>query len=240
MRDIGKNIKILRTEQNLTQDQLAQLLFVTRQTVSNYENGKSRPDIDMLMKIAEVLGTDINTILYGPAPKPLDKTALIRLAVSGGIALALGIALLVCSDWAQEAARRYYRLSLSVLYGALLQPVFYLFLGYSVAQGFMVILRGKSPQFSAAPYLRRILLVLIVLYLIWAVPFVISSLYEDFQHFRASTAGLEYHSSSLDLPIPIIIRQIANRILHWVVTCPPLPVLFGTGLWLCGFPKSNK
>ena len=240
MRDIGKNIKSLRIQKNLTQDQLAEQLFVTRQTVSNYENGKSRPDIDMLMKIAQVLETDINTILYGPAPKPANKPALIRLAVSGSVMLALGILLVVCSDWAQEAARRYYRLSLSVLYGVLLKPVFYLFLGYSVAQGFAVILQGKPPRFSAAPYLRRVLLVLIVLYLIWNAPFVINSLYEDFQHYQASIAGLEYHSSSLDLPIPIIIRQIANRITYLVVTCPPLPVLFGAGLWMCGFPKSNK
>ena len=41
MRDIGKNIKHLRIAQEMTQDQLAERLFVTRQTVSNYENGKS-------------------------------------------------------------------------------------------------------------------------------------------------------------------------------------------------------
>ena len=41
MRDIGKNIRDLRIVQNLTQDQLAEKLFVTRQTVSNYENGVS-------------------------------------------------------------------------------------------------------------------------------------------------------------------------------------------------------
>jgi len=37
MRDIGKNIKLLREERNMTQDELAERLFVTRQTVSNYE-----------------------------------------------------------------------------------------------------------------------------------------------------------------------------------------------------------
>lgn len=41
MRDIGKNIKYLREEKHLTQDQLAERLFVTRQTVSNYETGDS-------------------------------------------------------------------------------------------------------------------------------------------------------------------------------------------------------
>ena len=41
MRDIGKNIRDLRKRQNMTQDELAARLFVTRQTVSNYENGVS-------------------------------------------------------------------------------------------------------------------------------------------------------------------------------------------------------
>ena len=40
MRDIGKNIRDLRIRSNMTQDELAQKLFVTRQTVSNYETGK--------------------------------------------------------------------------------------------------------------------------------------------------------------------------------------------------------
>ena len=42
MRDIGKNLKQLREQKGLKQEQLAELLFVTRQTVSNYENGVSQ------------------------------------------------------------------------------------------------------------------------------------------------------------------------------------------------------
>ena len=62
MRDIGKNIKAFREWKCLTQDQLAEKLFVTRQTVSNYETGRSRPDIEMLTKIADVLDVDANTV----------------------------------------------------------------------------------------------------------------------------------------------------------------------------------
>ena len=56
MRDIGKNIREIRQRKNLTQDQLAQRLFVTRQTISNYETGRSRPDIETLLALALVLG----------------------------------------------------------------------------------------------------------------------------------------------------------------------------------------
>ena len=65
MRDIGKNIRDLRIRENMTQDELAEKLHVTRQTVSNYETGRSRPDVDMLTLIAQALNTDPNTILYG-------------------------------------------------------------------------------------------------------------------------------------------------------------------------------
>ena len=41
MRDIGKNIKTLRIRRGMTQDELAEALYVTRQTVSNYETGGS-------------------------------------------------------------------------------------------------------------------------------------------------------------------------------------------------------
>ena len=62
---IGKNIKNIREMNCLTQDELANKLFVTRQTISNYENNRSRPDIDMLMKIADILNVDLQDILYG-------------------------------------------------------------------------------------------------------------------------------------------------------------------------------
>ena len=48
MRDIGKNIRSLRQKRNISQDQLAQTLHVTRQTTSNSESGRSRPDVEML------------------------------------------------------------------------------------------------------------------------------------------------------------------------------------------------
>ena len=55
MADVGKNIRKFRTKRHMTQDDLAERLFVSRQTVSNYETGKSNPDLDTLLKIAEVL-----------------------------------------------------------------------------------------------------------------------------------------------------------------------------------------
>ena len=49
---VGKNIVKLRKEQGMSQEQLAQKLHVTRQAVSNWETGRSQPDLDMLEALA--------------------------------------------------------------------------------------------------------------------------------------------------------------------------------------------
>lgn len=61
---IGMNIKKARIQEDLSQESLAEKLHVTRQTVSNWENGKSNPDIEMILQISEVLKTDPNKLIY--------------------------------------------------------------------------------------------------------------------------------------------------------------------------------
>ena len=46
--ELGNRIKELRKAQNINQDELAEKLFVSRQTISNWENDKSYPDIQAL------------------------------------------------------------------------------------------------------------------------------------------------------------------------------------------------
>ncbi len=55
MASISKNIKRLRKQNNLTQDELAEKLFITRQTISYWETGRSQPALDMLDDLAEAL-----------------------------------------------------------------------------------------------------------------------------------------------------------------------------------------
>lgn len=65
MHIISKNIKALRLERGWTQQEMADMLFVTRQTVSNWENGKALPDVETLLQIAEKLDVDVNELVYG-------------------------------------------------------------------------------------------------------------------------------------------------------------------------------
>ena len=66
---LGKNLQILRKEKGLTQDQVAQIIGVTRQTISGYESGRTQPDIETLDRIAKIYEVDIENILYGKAVK---------------------------------------------------------------------------------------------------------------------------------------------------------------------------
>ena len=61
---VGKNIKFFREKKDITQSELADKLCVTRQAVSNWENGKTEPDIEMLNKIASVLEISIEELIY--------------------------------------------------------------------------------------------------------------------------------------------------------------------------------
>lgn len=73
MRDVASNIKYFRKEKKLTQNELAELLFVTRQAISNWETGKTRPDIDSLDAIAKALEIDLMELLYGKEKRGLRK-----------------------------------------------------------------------------------------------------------------------------------------------------------------------
>ena len=56
----------LRTKHNLSQDELAEKLFVTRQAVSRWENGDTVPNTETLKLLSKVFNVSINTLLGSP------------------------------------------------------------------------------------------------------------------------------------------------------------------------------
>lgn len=65
---IGERISALRTEKELSQGELAQLLGVSRQAVSKWESDKSSPDTLNLIKLCEVLDTEVEYLATGRKP----------------------------------------------------------------------------------------------------------------------------------------------------------------------------
>ena len=62
--NVGKNIRKLRLEKKLTQNEIAKRLGVTCQAVSKWENNVSAPDISLLPEIAALLGVSIDELFY--------------------------------------------------------------------------------------------------------------------------------------------------------------------------------
>ena len=62
---IAENIRHFREEKGISQSELAEGLNVTRQAVSNWECGKTEPDIETLHKISDILGITIEELIYG-------------------------------------------------------------------------------------------------------------------------------------------------------------------------------
>ena len=63
--ELGKIITEIRKENNMTQEELAEKFHVTRQTISNWENGKSYPDVEMLVCISNEFNVSLDTMLKG-------------------------------------------------------------------------------------------------------------------------------------------------------------------------------
>lgn len=63
--EIGKKLKEARTRASMTQEQVADALFVSRQTISNWENERSFPDIVSVVKLSDLYGVSLDELLKG-------------------------------------------------------------------------------------------------------------------------------------------------------------------------------
>lgn len=107
MNKISKNIKKLRSENNMTQDALAEKINVTRQTISSWENGRTQPDIDMLELLAQAFSVGIETVIYGEKkhiglePPKTDRRKLMNIVFStlGSLLTATGLIIILVSVW---------------------------------------------------------------------------------------------------------------------------------------------
>ena len=60
---LAANLRRLRTDHNYTQAQIGEQLNISRQAYSNYETGKRIPDIDMLIRIADIYEGTLEQLL---------------------------------------------------------------------------------------------------------------------------------------------------------------------------------
>ena len=113
---LGENIYYYRTRQNRSQSDLADLLAVSRQSVSKWENDSAVPDLDKLIKMSSVFDVTLDALVFGnpkeeapppaveeppqPAPAPQSTTTVIlpsKRSIIGCIMLVFGMTFFLLS-----------------------------------------------------------------------------------------------------------------------------------------------
>ena len=122
--NLGENIYRLRTERNLSQGDFADALEVSRQSVSKWENNSAVPELEKLVKMAELFGITLDELVSGErkesasappppqspaAPEPAEKIVYVEKVAPASISAwtilgavlllgALGVALILSND----------------------------------------------------------------------------------------------------------------------------------------------
>ena len=71
--EIGNQIRKYRAELKLSQDDLAEKIYVTRQTISNWENNRNYPDIRSLVLLSNVFGVSLDILVKGDLEQMKDE-----------------------------------------------------------------------------------------------------------------------------------------------------------------------
>lgn len=112
--DISNQIKTRREAMGLSQEQLAEKLYVSRQTISNWERDKTYPDVQSLLMLSILFDTSIDTLVKGDVTvmeEVVERdhkrmgTRMMRLAVLMLLLLAAAFALILSPAfvWMEEA-----------------------------------------------------------------------------------------------------------------------------------------
>lgn len=255
MRDIGKNIKSLRIERNMTQDELAQLLFVTRQTVSSYETGNSHPDVDMLLKIAEVFGVEVNAVIYGSQIDQKQRRRRWHTGILIGGTVALGVLLAVVADavssYNQWFSNKYYMhfYSAALICRNWLKPAWLLMVGWVFMHGLCEFYGTRTLKSPTSHYVKWGVVAFIAAYAILILPHSIWFVVEDIKSLQRHKTGFvgEYTSSFSVFPawdqLAFLVMNMTrprNLIQTVLAVLDYLPLPLGALLRLCRNPQKQK
>ena len=234
MKNIGRNIKSIRQAKGMTQDGLAEALFVTRQTISNYENGRSHPDLQMLLKIAEILEVDIHTVIYGIPVSQNKKNAYKWLAGFGGVLLVVAALYITLSIlFSTENAVNFSQHSLRFLNRMTLRPVTMFLLGWVLVHCLSVFTELQQLRAEKFKPLRIILWVLLGLLIVIPVPYLVFDVVGIYR-------SMVYHNVSMSFPYIPVLQESFMVIMRLVHNAPFVYIILGGAFWLLALPNIQK
>jgi transcriptional regulator with XRE-family HTH domain len=92
--EVGKHIREERERMGLSQEGLAREVFVSRQTVSNWETGKTYPDVQSLLLLSNLFGVTVDSLVKGDVEameKNIENYELERFKIKASMGLALSL-----------------------------------------------------------------------------------------------------------------------------------------------------
>ena len=106
--EIGAQVRENRRRLKLSQDALAERIYVSRQTISSWENGKTYPDIQSLLLLSDVFGVTVDALIKGDVETMEKKITDARGEMKRRGAVVTGMALVLMAAvcwfaWQQEA-----------------------------------------------------------------------------------------------------------------------------------------
>lgn len=125
----GQAIKAKREALGMTQQDLAEKLFVSRQTVCRWENGSRCPDLIMSKKISMVLGISMDELIpgeelssYVPAKEPMPDISCVKVMLTGIMLLLIGTFLIAADISNMDFAAGCFFVGIGVFVAGLLIP----------------------------------------------------------------------------------------------------------------------
>lgn len=221
MRDIGKNIRELRLRAGLSQDELAERLFVTRQTVSNYENGRTRPDVEQILHLAEIFGTDANAVLYGPPVPESRRRAVSRAVVGCGMTAVLWGGFLLLRRWVTALVTYHYQILPGVILSACWKPLMWGVTGWTLAQLLSLVVSIKPPKTVWAHRARLILIII------------------AFGGILLSVIDCVLVFSTAYRVLPLFLQKLFSLVLYFSLKSSLIYPFLGIALRLLGFPSER-
>ncbi len=94
--DLGNRIKTEREKLNMSQDELAQKMDISRQAISKWETGNSYPDIEKILKLSQIFNLSLDELVKGDKNFQDNlikegRTSLTGLTILGYVMIALGV-----------------------------------------------------------------------------------------------------------------------------------------------------
>ena len=233
-KSIGTNIKQFRTQKGLSQDSLAEKLFVTRQTISNYETGKSYPDIDTLQKIAAELDVELTWLLYGKPVSPRKKASFKTTVIVAVIFAVMAVLTYILHSYTYDLRLNDLIVMPNIVIRLILVPFCYVLLGSVLLQILDCVLGIIKPKNAAQKVGRIITLCSLGVNLIVVLPYICWCMYILCQIIIGRGNISAYFPS-----IPVY-EDVAMAFLALMYKAPYVYAFVGIALWLFYPPQRDR